>query len=86
MLRREDTVARLMAEALAGQLPRPAVLRRAAALDLCDPLVGALLAAHSRTSRAPAHPAAPIATPTGASTRRAVPASTAASPTRPRLS
>ena len=51
---RDDSVARLMAEALAGQLSRHAVLHRAAALRLGAPLVSALLAAQARTSVAPA--------------------------------
>ena len=50
---RDDSVARLMAEALAGQLSRRTILRRAAALRLAAPLVSVLLAAQARTSVAP---------------------------------
>jgi hypothetical protein len=47
---RDDTVPRLMAEALAGQTQQRAILRRAADLGVSGPLVDALLAARSRTS------------------------------------
>jgi len=62
-LERNDNVARLMAEALTGQVSRRAVLRRAGALGLSAPLVGAMLAARGRAARAQGTPAAPP--PTG---------------------
>ena len=65
MPRRDDTLARLMAEVLAGQVSRRAVLRRASALGVGGPLVGALLAAQSRTSPALAQATSPAAPPSG---------------------
>ncbi len=63
MPRRDDTVARLMAEALAGLVSQRSVLRRASALGVSGPLVGALLAAQSRTSSALAQPTGPAVPP-----------------------
>ena len=60
---RNESIARLMAEALAGQTSRRAVLRRAAALGLSGPLVGAIQAAQGRSTKAQGTPAAPP--PTG---------------------
>ncbi|MDQ3043885.1 MAG: amino acid ABC transporter substrate-binding protein [Chloroflexota bacterium] len=59
----KDNVARLMAESLAGTQSRRAVLRRAAALGLSGPLVGALLAAQGH--RAAFAQGTPGAAPSG---------------------
>ena len=56
-----DSVARLMAEALAGQVSRRAVLHRAGALGLSAPLVGAVLAAQGRVPRVEIRSVAPAA-------------------------
>ena len=50
---RKDNVARLMAEALAGQVSRNAALKRASAMKLSAPLVGCVLAAQGRVTKAP---------------------------------